>query len=207
MKRPSSLATLASGSLRASTRLLVLIAATALLLSAPSPLRADDAAKKHALALELINLAGGGNMAKRMTEGMLASMAQAHPMMVRQMIESQPSLTPEQRARIEKQAGDFQRFSGKFSQRMSTVIDFDKVLAETYAPLYEKSFSEEELRQIVEFQRSPVGQKSVELMPALMQQGMLAMAPVIQPAVMKIASEILAEEQAAALAAEKGAKK
>jgi hypothetical protein len=60
-------------------------------------------------------------------------------------------------------------------------------------------FTESELREILAFQSSAVGQKSISIMPQLMQEGMAATLPVLQPTITKIAAEILREEQAIAL--------
>jgi hypothetical protein len=41
-------------------------------------------------------------------------------------------------------------------------------------PIYTRNFSEDELRQLVEFYESPIGQKMIERMPAVMQESNVA---------------------------------
>ena len=44
-------------------------------------------------------------------------------------------------------------------------------LKEDYVKLYQESFTEPELRQLIVFYKTPTGQKAVQQMPALMQRG------------------------------------
>lgn len=44
-------------------------------------------------------------------------------------------------------------------------------LRPAYVRLYRESYTESELRELIAFYRTPIGQKTVELMPRLMQQG------------------------------------
>jgi hypothetical protein len=163
------------------------------------PTHAEEASVKRELALELIRVAGGGDMARQLSQIMLASMRQNYSSMVQQLISSQPSLSPEQRVAVEKQLSNYDRFAAKFSSRFSEAIDFDQILQQVYVPLYVEHFTETELREILEFQSSPVGQKAASKMPQLMQQGMAATLPTIQPIIMSITHEIFLEEQALAL--------
>jgi hypothetical protein len=47
-------------------------------------------------------------------------------------------------------------------------------MVELVVPLYAKHFTDEEIRQLVAFYRSPVGQKLVREQPALLQEGIAA---------------------------------
>jgi hypothetical protein len=160
---------------------------------------AVEVSAKRELALELLRVAGGGNMARQFSQVMLSSMRQSYSAMVNQLLSSQPNLTPDQRRAIEQRLANIDRFSERFTARMNQEIDFEAVLSQVYVPLYEKYFTESELREILAFQSSAVGQKSISIMPQLMQEGMAATLPVLQPTITKIAGEILREEQAIAL--------
>ena len=160
---------------------------------------AAEPTEKRRLALELLRIAGNGGMAQQLSEIMLASMRQSYSAMVNDLIVSQPNLTTEQRQVVEKQLANFDRFSELFDSRMSQEIDFEEILQQVYIPLYEKYFTEAELREILAFQSSVVGRKAASIMPQMVQEGMAATIPLIQPTILTIARDVLQEEQANAL--------
>ena len=130
---------------------------------------AADPSEKRRLAAELLDLAGGGDMAAQISEIMVASMRQSYAAMVDQLIASQPDLTADQRRVVHQRLADFDRFAQGFSSRMNREIDFDAILQQVYVPLYEEYFTEDELREILAFQSSAVGRKAASLLPRLMQ--------------------------------------
>lgn len=182
---------------RARTTGLGLALALAALL--PGPGGAAEESAKRELALELLHVAGGGEMAQQVSAIMLSSMRQSYSAMVGQLLASQPELTAEEKRAVEQRLSNFDRFAERYGARMNQEVDFDAVLEQAYVPLYEKYFTEAELRQILAFQKSPVGRKAATLMPRLMQEGMEATLPLIQPKLMALAVEILRDEQAIAL--------
>jgi hypothetical protein len=171
----------------------------AALFVAPAPALAENPVAKRELALELLEVAGGGDMARQFLDSMAASMQANHSSLVEQLIASQPTLTTEEEQLIRRHLADRERFRTEFTSRLAQRIDFDQILAEVYAPLYEQNFSEDELRQILEFQNSPVGRKAVSLLPKLLQEGMAATIPRLQPIIMGVATEVLSEQQSIAL--------
>ncbi len=169
------------------------------LLCVSSPIRGEEVTSKDQLARELIEVSGGGAMAQQMTDMMLASIRANYASMVEQLIASQPDLDAEERAAITQRLASFDRFASTFASRVSERVDFEQILTEIYVPLYVQHFSAAELREILEFQTSPVGRKANSVMPRLLQDGMEATAARLQPIVLDLVSGILAEEQAVAL--------
>jgi len=62
-------------------------------------------------------------------------------------------------------------------------------------PLYDKFFTEDELKGLLSFYKSPVGQKSIVVMPALMQESMQRASEMILPKIEPIITEVLEEEK------------
>jgi hypothetical protein len=182
------------------TTLLSVILAV-LVLAAPSLAAAEDDGAKRELAIRLMKASGGGDMANQLMEVMLASMHENYASMVDGIVASHPSLTPEEQTALEMHMSDYEHFSQRYDERVREAVDFDAIMIEAYVPLYERYFTEDELRQILAFQTSPVGHKAATLMPQLMREGMAATIPLLQPALTKIAVEVLEEEKAAALEA------
>jgi uncharacterized protein len=105
--------------------------------------QADEASHRKAV-LELFQLIDMINMLKSSIEVSLKAQVQANP-----------AIAPH-----EKQLRAF------FNKYMSW-----ESLKEEFAVLYQKAFSEAELKQLVAFYKTPVGKKTLVQMPELMQQG------------------------------------
>ena len=124
-------------------RSIAVILGCAALCSVGSAVRADE--KSHrAAVLELCDVM---HMERSMQESMKG------------MIEMQIQQAPEM-ARARPQ---LQQFFDKYLSWASLKEDFVK--------LYQETFSEPELRQLIAFYKTPTGQKAVLQMPALMQRG------------------------------------
>ena len=66
-------------------------------------------------------------------------------------------------------------------------------------PLYAESFSEDELREMLVFYRSPTGQKAIAVTPGLMQQGLEDTVSLVQEEIIDLVDAIFEEEKAVAL--------
>ena len=64
-------------------------------------------------------------------------------------------------------------------------------------PIYDRHFDEQDLREMVSFYRTPAGQKSVALLPQIAQETMRDVAEAVQPQIVGLVQEIIAEEAAA----------
>jgi uncharacterized protein len=113
------------------------------LIALGAPVRADE--KSHrAAALELCEVT---HMERSMQESM------------RRMMELQIQQTPQ----LAQARPQLLKFFEKYLSWGSMKEDFIK--------LYQQSFSEQELREIIAFYKTPTGQKSVLQMPILLQRG------------------------------------
>jgi hypothetical protein len=65
----------------------------------------------------------------------------------------------------------------------------DEMMAEV-VPLYARYFSPDEMKQLAAFYRTPIGKKSLQVMPKLMGEGMQAGQRVIAPRINKLMQEL-----------------
>ena len=112
----------------------------------------DIEAQKLALAKEMMQITGLDKMGPQILEGV--------------------------GAQLKKDMGA--EFGG-FWDDFTAAIDFGPLMDEM-APLYAKHYTMEELEQLLAFQKSPVGRKSIEIMPQMMQD--------IMPITMKWAKDL-----------------
>ena len=131
-------------------KLLVLLS----LIAATSMANAD-VAKQRALAEEMLEVSQASSVLDNMSKQVDAMFAQT----VQQM-----NLT-----------GDKQAEAEKYQQRLNTImkeeLSWDKLKGQ-FVDVYVDVFSEEELEELVEFYKSPLGQKLIVKMPQLMQESM-----------------------------------
>lgn len=119
--------------------------ALSLTLSATGALAEGTAASPHEQAAqELYEMVGGRDLAKQMTDAMVAQMA------------SNPALAPYQDV-----------LTDWFKK-----INAGGALETEVVRLYVETFSESELREMIAFYKTPVGQKALQKMPELLQKGM-----------------------------------
>lgn len=125
------------------TRSIAVILACAALCSGVSSVRADE--KSHrAAVLELCDVMHMERSLQESMKGMIDLQIQQAPELAR----ARPQL---------------QQFFDKYLSWASLKEDFVK--------LYQETFSEPELRQLITFYKTPTGQKAVAQMPTLMQRG------------------------------------
>jgi len=121
------------------TRLLSIFLSVLMLASLGAPARADDAADRTAAAKELLSATHA-----------VANMEKMIPIMMTQFLKAMPQPSS---AKESQMLSAFQsRFESKFKAALP-------VMADELASVYTKRFTAQELRQIADFWKSPVGQK------------------------------------------------
>lgn len=154
------------------------LALTLLFASSPAPAQDEPAASHLAAARELLDAVGGEDYVAMSSSMVLVAMMEADPEMA--------------------------QFEDVIEKWLTEVVDWDEVMS-GIAAIYTESFSEAEMREITAFYRTPLGQKCVNELPALMERGgelgeelMMAHAPQLETMIM----ERLAEMEAAGGTAE-----
>lgn len=178
-------------------RIMRLVAAVLLVgLGASGAARAEVDGPKRALILELVEISGGDAAARQIVDITLAHLAGVFDEMIDEIMRSETELSEEDKEALRRHLGDYDGFAQAFRARFEERVDMAEVLASVYVPLYDESFSTQELEEIVAFYRTPTGKKVVEVLPRLAAQGMERTLPMLQPKVMALVGEILAEQRA-----------
>ena len=114
------------------------------LASAPAGVAFADEASSRQAATELLSLMDMENLLKQGIEQELSAQLQGTPMAA--------TLGP--------------KIKGFLSRYLAW-----KALEPEFVALYQKSFTEDELRQLIAFYKSPLGKKTIAVMPSLQMQG------------------------------------
>ena len=142
---------------------------------APAPAAAPAAAVDPASLAASRELFEAMNYRATMT-GMLQQMSQGIAQSIRASYEASihnnPKLSAEQKKdALAKMENDLLRVVGAVQGAMNDPGMMDEILAETI-PLYARTFSADELKQIAAFYRTPVGARMLAAIPQLTGQGM-----------------------------------
>lgn len=158
----------------------IAIAAALLFCSAPAfaqtPAELDPA--KVALARQIMEASGGVKQAEAQIDAMYGAMFSK---MAEQMPKDQQVLTGSLQHAMQKE----------MHALIPPIVDIT-------VNLYAENFSEQELRDVLAFQRSPSGQALIRKSPVIMQQAMVKMAPLIladMPKVMDAVMDDVCTEQ------------
>ncbi len=123
--------------------------------------------EKQALIRELWEVVGGRKVASETLDSMVRQRREV-PKPLLTLVDSDKSLTSLQRQELKQimaeNAEDInRRFLGVIKQR----FDLGQLLEELTVPIYSKHFTESELRELIAFYRSPIGQKVAFVLPKL----------------------------------------
>jgi hypothetical protein len=118
------------------------------------------------------------------------------PKIISRNLEARKDLTKKQKADaiiLATQSAD--RVSKRFKELIIEKINFTETMKEVFFPLYDKYFTESELKELVAFYKSPIGQKAISVTPNLLAEAMDMSNRVFTPKVLELVNELLGEEQ------------
>ncbi len=128
-------------------------------------------------------------------DGMLKEMEKSFPIGFNAAVEGNNSLTPEQKAELKTTSGErFVAFSQKFRKRLSEKIDYSKYIREAAFPLYDKFYTEQELKDLIAFYKTTTGQKLITTLPALLAESNKTATEKFVPMLIPIVQDLIKEE-------------
>jgi hypothetical protein len=167
----------------------------------PAKGEAEVTETKQEMIRELLTIVGIVGMAEQMRDQQsvveLMRMQPSYHEMMELATSEQTDLPEADRQLLLARLEDFDAFAERFRALFIERLNFSTIIETVYPPLYDKYFSEEELQQMVSFYRTPVGRKSIEVMPSLMQEAVRGIEEAVRPHAIGLIQEIVAEERAA----------
>jgi hypothetical protein len=155
---------------------------------------------KQEVVRELLTIVGAGAIAEQMRDQQsiveLMRMQPSYQPMMELAVSEQIDLSEADRKRLLARLENFDAFAERFRALFAERLNFSTIIDSVYLPLYDKYFSEEELRQMVAFYRTPVGRKTIAVMPSLMQEAGQGVEDAVWPIAVGLVQEIVSEERA-----------
>ncbi|HMJ09424.1 MAG TPA: DUF2059 domain-containing protein [Pyrinomonadaceae bacterium] len=177
------------------TSRLLLISLILVTFAALANAQAAMSLEKRKLVGEMIAVLKMDKQMSQITDAMLEEMEKTYPMGYGAAVDRRADLTDQQKQSMKtNSAAAFTAFSQKFRRRLAESVDYAKYIDEAVYPMYDKIYSEQELRDIVAFYKTPTGQKMIDTMPQLFAEAQNAAREKLLPQVMTIISSVLDEE-------------
>jgi hypothetical protein len=150
---------------------------------------------KRRLIHELADLMQADQTAEKTANAMMKQFEIQYPKMLAESASKRSDLTPEELQRINRLAAkSFARFSEKFRAKIGEIYASDEFFEGVYYTVYSKHFTDAELRELIEFYRSPLGQKMLRVQPEFAGDILQQTFEVIGPKLEKLVEETLHEE-------------
>ncbi|HEX8472701.1 MAG TPA: DUF2059 domain-containing protein [Pyrinomonadaceae bacterium] len=152
--------------------------------------------EKRALIKELLGVTNAEKNTEAIMNSIFSQQERDLPVIYNQMIDNETGLTSEQRAELRKSVMEsalraHQRIREKLMQR----INFQQLVEEISLTVYDKHFTDGELRDLIVFYQSPTGKKTLSVMPQLFADSMQQSSIILLPKVQAIVSEVMQEER------------
>jgi uncharacterized protein len=147
--------------------------ALVLVLAAASATSAQDSASFRERVGQLLRLTGAADMGDQVANSIFQSV-------VASMSQTNPNVPPRVMAIAQEVAAE--QFGALFSD--------EQKLLDLYLPIYARHFSESELEELIRFYQTPIGQKAVRAMPAVVQESMQATQPWVQATIPRFNEEL-----------------
>ncbi len=150
------------------------------------------APEKRALIKELFELTQLQKQMGQTTEALLAQTEKQQLQLLSQNNQEGKELTDSEReARLKSITQQTRRMRELFTRR----IDFSRLIQEVMYPLYDKYFTEDDLRGVITFYKSPAGRKFIEAGPQLMLESVTKMNELLLPQMQQLIRDITEEEK------------
>ncbi len=142
----------------------------------------DISAEKQALIREFLEVMGGQKSANEMMDMMITFQEKESPKMISSLIEQDDNLTSAQKQELQQMTAESaKRVSKRIREFLTERLNIGQMIEEISFPIYDKNYTESELRDIIAFYRTPTGQKTIALAPQLMMEAMMAFSEKFTP--------------------------
>jgi uncharacterized protein len=164
----------------------------------PAPAQASLTPEKKALIKELFGLLNSGNAAEAIAIQFLDQFQEGGVILIkndlRELIQAQ-KVSPAEKKRLEAEMDESaQRILTRLRAEFPKRINLDEILETVMLEVYDKFFTEAEMKDLIAFYKTPTGQKSIKILPQFSAEMLPRVGQLMDPAVTLLATELLAEE-------------
>lgn len=164
--------------------------------SAASSAQQTITPEKQALIKELLDVTDATKTVDALVNTIISQSDRMSAEATERILAEKKNLTPAMREALqrelsEKAVKNRQRFKEAFLQK----INISQLLADVSYPLYDKYYTESELRDLIAFYKSPTGKKLIETAPQLFAESMERTSRILLPKLEQVMTEIFEEQK------------
>ncbi|HEY9762064.1 MAG TPA: DUF2059 domain-containing protein [Trichocoleus sp.] len=147
---------------------------------------------KRLLIDQLLELTGGRQMHEQMQQAAFTQVQQQLQPLVAQLVENRGDLSP---AEADALMAELNTNFARISEVIQTEVTYDEMLERVYYPSYDQYFTEEDLKGLIAFYQTPLGEKLTVVSPQLTQTSMQLSSQVYMPRILDIVTEMMQQTQ------------
>lgn len=153
--------------------------------------------EKRALIMDLLTITDADKKVDQIVKAMMDAHARQYPLIAAQVINSDPSISDAQKKQLtDKMQENSQRSAERMKELFLEKINMGDVMNQVALTVYDKNFTDGELKDIIGFYKTKTGKKSLQVMPQVMQESMEMTSQIIAPKMQGIIEQLLKEERA-----------
>lgn len=142
--------------------------------------------------IELMNLLDQGKLFRSQFRAMLDEQKKSYASQYTPPEGISAEAAQAQREEFEKKGSAYiDRYETLFFQK----LDLKELEEQVYIPLYEKYFSDDEIKDLLTFYRTPTGAKSLEVLPGLSAEALQRAGAIIGPVIAAVMAELQKEDE------------
>lgn len=151
--------------------------------------------EKQSLIKEFLEVTGGQKSVNEMADVMIAFHEKETLKMLSSLAENDKTLTPGQKREVQRSTAETAERIGR-RYREFFVQNIGQMVEEVSYPVYDKNFTEDELRDLITFYRTPTGQKMISIAPKMAMEAMTAIMEKFSPKMQEFMKETAEAELA-----------
>jgi hypothetical protein len=164
----------------------------------PAPAQASPTPEKKALIKELLGLMNLGNAAEAIAIQFMEQFQQSGIILIksdlREWIEAQ-KVAPAEKKRLEGEMDESaQRILTRLRAEFPKRINMGEILEVVTLEIYDKYFTEAEVKDLIAFYKTPTGQKSIKILAQISAEMLPRIGQLMDPAVTRLATDLLGDE-------------
>lgn len=152
--------------------------------------------EKRALITELATVTKIGEMATKSLDMMLDQFAFQAPATLSQMVGDPGNLSGKDKEEFDKAVQESSlRVLRRLRQLLPERINISSITEQVFFPIYDKYFTEQDLKDLIAFYKTPTGQKSIEVMPDVLRESLEKTAELMNSKMTELIRQVLEEEK------------
>ena len=178
-------------------RITLLMLALLFAVSAQASARNDISPEKRSAIRELMALINAEKKAEEVVRMMTVQLEATRDEIIKSILDERDDLTGKERASLEEMFSSERKDATKqFQDKLMRKINFAQLVTEMSAAVYDKYYTLEELRDLINFYKTPTGQKSLRLMTPIFAETMKQMQERLLPKIPVVIRELQEEDKA-----------